>query len=132
MEAQEGYCSIVHLNPNRSLIVSRRSSSILIIHLLRSPACRSSSAPVGRPAAHLHLLRLAVFEGTKYITSNTYLDSISCVDTILRECTLSNDEELRKMATSMMTKFNKYWGNVKKFNLLVFIASLFDPRTKVD
>ncbi|KAK1428027.1 hypothetical protein QVD17_16854 [Tagetes erecta] len=36
------------------------------------------------------------------------------------------------MSKSMMTKFNKYWGDVKKFNLLVFIASLFDPRTKID
>ncbi|KAK1434583.1 hypothetical protein QVD17_00330 [Tagetes erecta] len=69
--------------------------------------------------------------GTKYITSNTYLDSISCIDSVLKQCQSTDDADLKNMAKSMTTKFNKYWGDIKKFNLLVFIASLFDPRTKL-
>ncbi|XP_076899136.1 zinc finger BED domain-containing protein RICESLEEPER 2-like [Bidens hawaiensis] len=68
---------------------------------------------------------------TKYITSNTYLDSISYINTVLKNFHTTEDEELKRMAESMTLKFNKYWGDVRKFNLMVFIASLFDPRTKL-
>ena len=75
---------------------------------------------------------LFVCTGTKYITSNTYLDAISCIDSVLKECLASDDKDLKKMAMKMKLKFDKYWGDIKKFNLLVFIASLFDPRTKME
>lgn len=39
--------------------------------------------------------------------------------------------DLKDMAFKMTAKFDKYWGDIKKFNLLVFIASVFDPRTKL-
>ncbi|GJR02544.1 zinc finger BED domain-containing protein RICESLEEPER 2-like protein [Tanacetum coccineum] len=80
---------------------------------------------------HFYLLTLKV-SGTKYITSNTYLDAISCIDSVLKECLASEDNDLKKMAMKMKLKFDKYWGDIKKFNLLVFIASVFDPRTKME
>ncbi|KAD4586632.1 hypothetical protein E3N88_24233 [Mikania micrantha] len=43
----------------------------------------------------------------------------------------NKDDQLSNMAMSMTLKFNKYCGDLNKFNLLVFIASLFDPRTKL-
>ncbi|KAK1415305.1 hypothetical protein QVD17_31084 [Tagetes erecta] len=79
---------------------------------------------------HFYELTLRV-SGTKYITSNTFSDSISCVDTVLQQCRLSDDNDLKKMVELMTSKFNKYWGDVKKFNLMIFVASLFDPRTKL-
>ncbi|KAC9702932.1 hypothetical protein E3N88_45363 [Mikania micrantha] len=79
---------------------------------------------------HFYELTLRV-SGTNYITSNTYLDSISFMDSVLKQCMSSNDDQLSNMAMSMTLKFNKYWGDLNKFNLLVFIASLFDPRTKL-
>ncbi|GJV24845.1 zinc finger BED domain-containing protein RICESLEEPER 2-like protein, partial [Tanacetum coccineum] len=65
-------------------------------------------------------------------TSNTYLDAISCIDSVLKECLASEDNDLKKMAMKMKLKFDKYWGDIKKFNLLVFIASVFYPRTKME
>ncbi|GJX00270.1 zinc finger BED domain-containing protein RICESLEEPER 2-like protein [Tanacetum coccineum] len=78
---------------------------------------------------HFYLLTL---KGTKYITSNTYLDAISCIDSVLKECLASEDNDLKKMAMKMKLKFDKYWGDIKKFNLLVFIASVFYRKTKME
>nr|XP_043616011.1 zinc finger BED domain-containing protein RICESLEEPER 2-like [Erigeron canadensis] len=78
---------------------------------------------------HFYELTLRV-SGTKYITSNTYLDSIYVINDVLEQCSKNEDKDLQDMAREMKLKFDKYWGDVKKFNLLVFIASVFDPRTK--
>ncbi|XP_076889107.1 uncharacterized protein LOC143539778 [Bidens hawaiensis] len=78
---------------------------------------------------HFYELTLKV-SGTKYITSNGYVDSRSCIHVILKECSSSEDVGVKGMGVSMKKKFDKYWGNVEKFNLLVFIASAFDPRNK--
>ncbi|PWA55622.1 hypothetical protein CTI12_AA426370 [Artemisia annua] len=78
---------------------------------------------------HYYQLTLRV-SGTKYITSYTFLDSISSIHSVAMDCFSSEDAELRKMSLGMKTKFDKYWGDIHKFNLFVFIASVFDPRTK--
>nr|GEX32960.1 hypothetical protein [Tanacetum cinerariifolium] len=57
-------------------------------------------------------------KGYKVSTSNTYLDAISCIDSVLKECLASEDNDLKKMAMKMKLKFDKYWGDIKKFNLL--------------
>jgi hypothetical protein len=41
-----------------------------------------------------------------------------------------NDPILAKMAINMISKYSKYWGDVSKMNMLVFIAVIFDPRCK--
>ncbi|GJX29393.1 zinc finger BED domain-containing protein RICESLEEPER 2-like protein, partial [Tanacetum coccineum] len=38
----------------------------------------------------------------------------------------------RSMSVEMMKGFDKYWGDTKKFNMLVFITLVFDPRTKFE
>ncbi|GJU60689.1 zinc finger BED domain-containing protein RICESLEEPER 2-like protein [Tanacetum coccineum] len=78
---------------------------------------------------HFYDMTLQVL-GTKYITSNSYLECINCLDTILKQCFLTDENDLKSMSIEMMKKFDKYWGNTKKFNMLVFIASVFYPRTK--
>ncbi|XP_045792666.1 zinc finger BED domain-containing protein RICESLEEPER 3-like [Trifolium pratense] len=35
------------------------------------------------------------------------------------------------MATNMKGKYEKYWGDVSKMNILVFISVIFDPRHKL-
>ncbi|PWA65613.1 zinc finger BED domain-containing protein RICESLEEPER 1 [Artemisia annua] len=80
---------------------------------------------------HFYDMTLRV-SGTKYITSNSYLECINCLDTVLKRCFLTKDNDLKCMSVEMMKKFDKYWGDTKKFNMLVFIASVFDPRTKFE
>ncbi|KAI7737469.1 hypothetical protein M8C21_018378 [Ambrosia artemisiifolia] len=78
---------------------------------------------------HYYQFTLKV-SGTRYTTSNTFLESISCIHNVLKECFSSEDHVLMQMSSRMKTKLDKYWGEIDKFNLLVFIASVFDPRTK--
>ncbi|KAI7746458.1 hypothetical protein M8C21_022551 [Ambrosia artemisiifolia] len=79
---------------------------------------------------HYYQFTLKV-SGTKYTTSNTFLDSVSCIHSVLKECFSSEDRVLMEISSSMKKKLDKYWGEIDKFNLLVFIASVFDPRTKL-
>ena len=41
-----------------------------------------------------------------------------------------DNEGMRKMATNMMAKYDKYYGNIDNINILVFVAVLLDPRHK--
>nr|GEV32506.1 zinc finger BED domain-containing protein RICESLEEPER 2-like [Tanacetum cinerariifolium] len=70
-------------------------------------------------------------EGPRVPTSNDWANVSSCIDSVLKECLASEDNDLKKMAMKMKLKFDKYWGDIKKFNLLVFIASVFNSRTKM-
>ncbi|GMI64058.1 hypothetical protein HRI_000075100 [Hibiscus trionum] len=36
------------------------------------------------------------------------------------------------MASKMREKYNKYWGDDKKINFLVYLAIILDPRRKMD
>ncbi|XP_021293366.1 zinc finger BED domain-containing protein RICESLEEPER 1-like [Herrania umbratica] len=69
--------------------------------------------------------------GTSYITANSFLDSISDMYTTLIEWQNGDDVDLQSMTIKMKEKFDKYWGNVDKMNLVLFIAAILDPRKKV-
>jgi hypothetical protein len=38
---------------------------------------------------------------------------------------------LSSMAEKMLMKYNKYWGDLDRVNVLMFIVVIFDPRTKL-
>ncbi|KAE8732018.1 hypothetical protein F3Y22_tig00002255pilonHSYRG00010 [Hibiscus syriacus] len=42
----------------------------------------------------------------------------------------SGDLMLGMMAEKMKVKYDKYWGNVKNMNMLIFVAAVLDPRNK--
>ncbi|WRX26536.1 zinc finger protein [Theobroma cacao] len=69
--------------------------------------------------------------GTSYITANAFLDSIYDVYTTLIEWQNGDDVDLQSMAIRMKEKYDKYWGNVEKMNLVLFIAAILDPRKKL-
>ncbi|KAJ9546989.1 hypothetical protein OSB04_019532 [Centaurea solstitialis] len=85
---------------------------------------------------HFYLLTLRV-SGTRYTNSNTFIVSISCILSVLKECGANEDEQLRKMAFKMRGKFDKYWGDITKFNLLYFdlcdkaLSELFDEYKRI-
>jgi hypothetical protein len=43
----------------------------------------------------------------------------------------SSDYVLSSMAERMMMKYNKYWGDLDKVNVFMFVAVILDPRTKL-
>ncbi|KAL0295964.1 UNVERIFIED_CONTAM: putative AC transposase [Sesamum radiatum] len=68
--------------------------------------------------------------GLLYVTSNTFLDEISDVDDLLNEWINGDDVDLVDMARQMNAKFDKYWGNIEKMNIMLYVAVILDPRHK--
>ncbi|XP_027157937.1 zinc finger BED domain-containing protein RICESLEEPER 2-like [Coffea eugenioides] len=67
------------------------------------------------------------FSGSKYPTSNLYFPQVFKIQLKLSEECNSSDDFMRRIASQMFVKFNKYWS---EFNLLLAIAVVFDPRYK--
>lgn len=63
-----------------------------------------------------------------FVTSNTFLDEISDVDD--PKWLRSDDAALVDMASRMKTKFDRYWGNIDKMNMKLYVAVMLDPRHK--
>ncbi|KAL0329120.1 UNVERIFIED_CONTAM: Zinc finger BED domain-containing protein RICESLEEPER 2 [Sesamum radiatum] len=68
--------------------------------------------------------------GSLYVTSNNFLDEISDVDDLLKEWINGDDVDLVDMARQMKAKFDKYWGNIEKMNMMLYVAVMLDPRHK--
>ncbi|KAL0340775.1 UNVERIFIED_CONTAM: putative AC transposase [Sesamum radiatum] len=68
--------------------------------------------------------------GSLYVTSNIFLDEISEVDYMLKEWLRSDDDILVDMARQIKVKFDKYWGDVEKMNMMLYVAVMLDPRLK--
>ncbi|XP_027171948.1 zinc finger BED domain-containing protein RICESLEEPER 2-like [Coffea eugenioides] len=67
------------------------------------------------------------FSGSKYPTSNLYFPQVFKIQLKLSEECNSSDDFMKRIASQMFVKFNKYWS---EFNLLLAIAVVFDPRYK--
>lgn len=78
---------------------------------------------------HFYELTLRV-SGSLYVTSNKFFEEIASVDFLLKNANSSDDLELSMMADQMREKYDKYWGDIEKINMLIFIAPLLDPRQK--
>ncbi|XP_057958519.1 zinc finger BED domain-containing protein RICESLEEPER 2-like [Malania oleifera] len=79
---------------------------------------------------HFYELTIRV-SGSLYVTSNTFFDEISGIDCLLKQRENSDDLKLSLMSMKMKDKYNKYWGNIDKMNMLIFVASILDPRCKL-
>ena len=69
-----------------------------------------------------------IFSGTKYPTSNLYFPNICEIKLSMSNLIGSPYVEIRLMATNMIEKFNKYWGEIH--NLLP-VATVLDLRFKM-
>ncbi|KAJ4702657.1 Zinc finger BED domain-containing protein [Melia azedarach] len=69
-----------------------------------------------------------IFSGTKYPTSNLFFVHICEIRLSLDEWLGSSYEEIKKMATIMIEKFEKYWKDVHG---ILALATILDPRYKM-
>ncbi|XP_072078898.1 zinc finger BED domain-containing protein RICESLEEPER 2-like [Arachis hypogaea] len=69
-----------------------------------------------------------LFSGTTYPTSNLYFPKVCVIKLALMEWKNCGNEIIEMMATSMITKFEKYWGVI---NIVMAIGTLLDPRYKM-
>ena len=66
-----------------------------------------------------------------YITSNNCFNYICSVYASSKDWQLNPNVKLNSMAKRMKDKYNKYWGNMEKMNMLLYIASFLDPKKKI-
>ncbi|KAL0537694.1 hypothetical protein IC582_026679 [Cucumis melo] len=69
--------------------------------------------------------------GSLYTTSNLVFHHITVVQNCIRLNAGSANALLVGMANNMKEKFEKYWGNNEKNNLLLYVAIVLDPRKKL-
>ncbi|WOL14748.1 zinc finger BED domain-containing protein RICESLEEPER 1-like isoform X2 [Canna indica] len=69
-----------------------------------------------------------VFSGYEYPTANLFLPEVWKIKQLLELTVVDDCEYMKAMAFKMKDKFDKYWGEC---NLLMIIASILDPRYKM-
>ena len=70
--------------------------------------------------------------GTLYATSNLFFNEICEVKQELLILSEDPDNLMCQMVASMEKKFDKYWGNPEKMNIIMFLGLVLDPRYKLD
>ncbi|CAN1331807.1 Putative AC transposase [Linum perenne] len=77
-----------------------------------------------------------VASGSSYVTSHLFVREMGKVFFHIRQMEASEDEATRNMASRMSKKLGKYWsekdGRNDRFNRLVYIALVLDPRHKME
>nr|KAJ0199589.1 hypothetical protein LSAT_V11C600300540 [Lactuca sativa] len=66
--------------------------------------------------------------GTLYVTSNTCIEDIYSIRTLLDDAI--SDASLCDFALAMRVKLDKYFGDIEKMNLLLCFSLILDPRNK--
>uniref|UniRef100_A0A803MKM4 BED-type domain-containing protein n=1 Tax=Chenopodium quinoa TaxID=63459 RepID=A0A803MKM4_CHEQI len=69
--------------------------------------------------------------GSLHVTSNLFFHELVSVAVLLKDLMTNDDVEMCLMATKMKEKYDKYWGDPEKMNMLI-IAVVLDPRYKLD
>ncbi|XP_019172864.1 PREDICTED: zinc finger BED domain-containing protein RICESLEEPER 2-like [Ipomoea nil] len=70
--------------------------------------------------------------GSLYVTSNTFFSEISDLGCMLDDMVNSVSTSEKEMGSHMKQKFEKYWGDPEKMNILIFYANILDPRDKIE
>ncbi|XP_077222106.1 zinc finger BED domain-containing protein RICESLEEPER 2-like [Tasmannia lanceolata] len=70
--------------------------------------------------------------GTLYVTSNIYFHEVCAIEKILFDWSKNVDPSLKLMAMKMKEKFDKYWGDIEKVNIILLVEVVLDPRYKLE
>ena len=71
------------------------------------------------------------FLGSLYVTSNCFYDEMFAIQNKIEQLMKKDDTLLSTMVVNMKAKFDKYWGDGDKINLLLYVAVVLDPRKKL-
>ena len=71
------------------------------------------------------------FSNPLYVTSNVFFHELCVTKIELTNLCESKDPLLSVMARDMHEKFDKYWGEIEKLNLMMFVAIVLDLRYKL-
>lgn len=77
------------------------------------------------------------YNSTLVVSASTSLNSYKCYGEIvtiqknLMGLSNSVDSELKSKADDMLQKFEKYWDGMKNINKMLIVATVFDPRKKM-
>ncbi|CAA7057445.1 unnamed protein product [Microthlaspi erraticum] len=78
------------------------------------------------------------YDSTLVVSASTVVNSCKCyceivtIESNLKLKANSSDLQLKEKATEMLEKFRKYWEGMKKLNKMLIVASIFDPRQKMN
>ncbi|XP_016196192.1 zinc finger BED domain-containing protein RICESLEEPER 1-like [Arachis ipaensis] len=72
------------------------------------------------------------FSSSLHVTLNKCFHEIASINSQLTSWSHNNSELLGTMACSMKAKYDKYEGPLDKFNPLILVAVVLDPRYKLD
>jgi len=67
--------------------------------------------------------------GSNVVTSSQYFNEHVLISTTFKKWIGSPDKHLGNMAGIMKAKYDKYWGNVKNINLLIYVAGMLKIST---
>lgn len=73
-----------------------------------------------------------LFSSSLNVTFNICYDTIGLIESSLTALQFSNDHWVMSMAYNMREKFDKYWESSGKINKMLIVASILDPRAKMD
>jgi hypothetical protein len=71
------------------------------------------------------------FSSSIHITSNSYFIQLCIIIKTLSNGCMSCNPILSAASWDMKKKYEKYWGTMERINLLLYIAHVLDPRTKL-
>uniref|UniRef100_A0A803KUM8 Transposase n=1 Tax=Chenopodium quinoa TaxID=63459 RepID=A0A803KUM8_CHEQI len=69
--------------------------------------------------------------GSLYVTSNNTFFLIARALDQLKRWMNSDDGDFRLMAITMQQKFDKYWGDIVKMNVLIYMGTILDPKGEI-
>ncbi|XP_052111497.1 zinc finger BED domain-containing protein RICESLEEPER 2-like [Arachis duranensis] len=69
--------------------------------------------------------------GSLLVTSSQYFHEFCKILRVFNASCGSRDPLLGSMAERMKLKYDKYWGNIKNINMMIFVAVVLDPRYKL-
>ncbi|XP_072060642.1 zinc finger BED domain-containing protein RICESLEEPER 2-like [Arachis hypogaea] len=69
--------------------------------------------------------------GSLLVTSSQYFHEFCKILRVFKASCGSRDPLLGSMAERMKLKYDKYWGNIKNINMMIFVAVILDPRYKL-
>jgi hypothetical protein len=71
------------------------------------------------------------FYSSTYVTANSYFIQLCIIQKTLVDRCMSSNHILSGVSWDMKNKYEKYWETMDKINLLLYVAHVIDPCTKL-